>query len=173
MDYNKIVSVTGLTGLYELLSSKSDGAVVRALEDNSTKFVSTRQHNFSHLESIEVFTVKDNTNLAELFDAMKKSSEKMPDAKADSKVLKAYFEKVYPDLDFERVYSSDMKKMVKWFQILEKNKIEIKIKSAEEPGETAVDSIVNAKPVHKETAHVKDMKPQKTTTRKIESRGVK
>ena len=58
MDYNKIVSVTGLAGLYELLSSKSDGAVVRSLEDNSTKFVSTRLHNFSHLESIEVFTVK-------------------------------------------------------------------------------------------------------------------
>ena len=63
--------------------------------------------------------------------------------------------------------------MVKWFHILENNKIEIKIKSAEESGENAVDSIVNAKPGHKETAHVKDIKPQKTTTRKIESRGVK
>jgi len=173
MDYNKIVSVTCLTGLYELLSSKSDGAVVRSLNDNSTKFVSTRLHNFSHLESIEVFTVKDNTNLAELFEAMKKSSEKMPDATTDNKALKAYFEKVYPDLDFERVYASDMKKMVRWFQILEKNKIKIKIKSPEETGDPSVDSMVNAKPGHKETAHVKDMKPQKTTTRKIESRGVK
>ena len=44
MDYNKIVSVTGLAGLYELISSKSDGAVVRSLEDNATKFVSTRLH---------------------------------------------------------------------------------------------------------------------------------
>ena len=104
MDYNKIVSVTGLAGLYELLSSKSDGAVVRSLEDNSTKFVSTRLHNFSHLESIEVFTIKSagdgNINLAELFEAMKKSTEKMPGSTDDNKVLKAYFEKVYPDLDF-------------------------------------------------------------------------
>ncbi len=173
MDYNKIVSVTGLTGLFELLSSKSDGAVVRSLDDNSTKFVSTRQHNFSHLESIEVFTTKDNTNLADLFGEMKKSEEKLPDAKANTNELKAYFEKVYPDLDFERVYASDMKKMVKWFQILDKNKIEIKVKSPEEIEETAVDNMVNAKPGHKETAHVKDMKPQKSTTRKIESRGVK
>ena len=173
MDYNKIVSVTGLTGLYELLSSKSDGAVVRSLEDNSTKFVSTRLHNFSHLESIEVFTVKDNTNLAELFEAMKKSKEKLPDAKADNKALKDYFEKIYADLDFDRVYASDMKKMIRWFHILEKNKIDIKIKSPEEKEETTVDSMVNAKPGHKETTHVKDMKPQKTTTRKIESRGVK
>src|SRR5664279_3142743 len=132
MDYNKIVSVTGLTGLYELLSSKSDGAVVRSLEDNSTKFVSTRLHNFSHLESIEVFTVKDNTNLAELFEAMKKSKENLPDAKADNKALKSYFEKVYPDLDFEKVYASDMKKMIKWFDILKKNKIDIKVKSPDE-----------------------------------------
>jgi Domain of unknown function (DUF5606) len=173
MDYNKIVSVTGLSGLFELLSSKSDGAVVRSLDDNSSKFVSTRQHNFSHLESIEVFTTKDNTNLAEVFEQMKKSKENLPDVKADGKGLKTYFEKVYPDLDFERVYASDMKKMVKWFQILEKNKIEIKVKSAEEKEETSVDSIVNQKPGHKETAHVKDMKPQKSATRKIESRGVK
>ena len=176
MDYNKIVSVTGLGGLYELLSSKSDGAVVRSLEDNSTKFVSTRLHNFSHLESIEVFTVKSagdgNTNLAELFQTMKKSAEKIPDAKADNKALKAYFEKVYPDLDFERVYASDMKKMIKWFQILEKSKIEIKLKSPEETGEVSADSQVNSKPVHKETAHVKDLRPQKAI-RKIESRGVK
>ena len=136
MDYNKIVSVSGLSGLFELLSSKSDGAVVRSLEDNTSKFVSTRLHNFSHLESIEVFTVKDNTNLSELFEAMKKSKEKLPDAKADNKALKSYFEKVYPDLDFERVYASDMKKMVKWFEILKKNKIEIKSKSSEDIVET-------------------------------------
>lgn len=173
MDYNKIVSVTGLTGLYELLSSKPDGAVVRSLDDNSTKFVSTRLHNFSHLESIEIFTVKENTNLAELFEAMKKNSEKIPEATADNKALKAYFVKVFPDLDFERVYASDMKKMVRWYRILDKNKIEIKIKSPDEAGETPSESLVNSKPGHKDTAHVKDMKPQKTTTRKIESRGVK
>jgi hypothetical protein len=92
MDYNKIVSVSGLSGLFELLSSKSDGAVVRSIEDNSTRFVSTRQHNFSHLESIEVFTKKDNTSLAEIFEAMKESEEKLPEAKADNKVLKSYFE---------------------------------------------------------------------------------
>ncbi|MEP6583723.1 MAG: DUF5606 domain-containing protein [Ginsengibacter sp.] len=170
MDYNKIVSVTGLSGLFELLSSKSDGAVVRSLEDKATKFVSSRQHNFSHLESIEVFTVKDNTNLAELFNAMKSSSEKLPDAKADNKALKAYFEKVYPDLDLDRVYASDMKKMVKWFQILQDNAVDVKLKSPEEIDDAAENNKTH-KPV--QTAHVKDMKPQKSATRKIESRGVK
>ena len=145
--------------------------MVRSLEDNSTPFVSHRQHNFSQLESIEVFTTKDNTTLAELFDAMKKNKEKIPDNNADLKSLKAYFEKVYPDLDFERVYTSDMKKMVKWYHIIEKNKIEVKVKTEEE--KEAAAEVKNAKPTHVETAHVKDMKPQQINPKKIESRGVK
>lgn len=127
MEYNKLVSVTGLNGLFELLSSKADGGVVKSLEDKSTKFVSTRLHSFSHLESIEVFTTKDNVNLVDVFTAMGSSKEKMPDAKADAKVIKAYFEKVYPDMDFERVYNSDMKKMLKWYTILTANNVEIKL----------------------------------------------
>jgi hypothetical protein len=173
MEYHKIVSVTGLTGLFELLSSKSDGAVVKSLEDNSTKFVSTRMHNFSHLESIEVFTTKDNTKLADVFNAMIKSKEKRPEPKADAKVLKAYFEKVYPDLDLERVYASDMKKMVKWLDILEKNQIDLSSKSPEEPGEPNGEAPPAKPVVHKETLHVRDIKPQKAAPRKIESRGVK
>ena len=172
MEYNKLVSVTGLPGLFELLSSKSDGAVVRSLEDNITKFVSSRQHNFSHLESIEVYTTKDNTTLAELFEAMKGSKEKLPEPQADGKVLKAYFEKVYPDLDFDRVYVSDMKKMVKWFQIIDKNKIDVKARAAEEEKEAAPE-VKSTKPAHTEKPNVKSAKPQQAKPRKIESRGVK
>lgn len=126
MEYNKLASVTGMSGLFELVSSKADGAVVRSLEDNSTKFISSRIHNFSHLESIEVFTVKDNVNLVDVFLAMKASAAKLPDSN-NAKLVKAYFEKVYPDMDFERVYASDMKKMVKWYEVLVKNNIEIKL----------------------------------------------
>ncbi|MBL7696739.1 MAG: DUF5606 domain-containing protein [Chitinophagaceae bacterium] len=126
MEYGKIIAVTGMPGLYELLSSKNDGAIVRSLEDKNTKFVSSRIHNFSHLESIEVFTVKDNVNLVEIFNAMEKEGGKIPDGK-DAGALKKYFEKIYPDLDFERVYSSDLKKMVKWYDVLKANNIEIKL----------------------------------------------
>src|SRR5882757_2557413 len=105
MEYNKLVSVSGLSGLFELMSSKADGGVVRSLEDKSTKFVSTRLHSFSHIESVEIYTVKDNVNLVEIFNAIKDSKEKLPDAN-DTKAVKAYFEKVYPDMDFERVYDS-------------------------------------------------------------------
>ena len=137
MEYNKIIAVTGLPGLYELLSSKTDGAIVRSLDDKSTRFVSSRIHNFSHLESIEVYTVRDNVNLVDVLKAMEAGSEKLPDEK-DNAALKSYFSKVYPDLDFDRVYSSDLKKMVKWFQVLKSNNIEIKLSQPEEETEEAV-----------------------------------
>lgn len=123
MEYSKLISVTGLNGLFEMVGSKTDGAIVKSLDDKTTKFISSRVHNFSHLESIEVYTVRDNVNLAEVFQAMIKSKEALPSDK-DATAVKAYFQKVYPDMDFERVYSSDMKKMIKWFAILKENNID-------------------------------------------------
>ena len=146
MEYNKIISVTGLPGLFELISSKNDGALVKSLEDKSTKFVSSRVHNFSHLESIEVFTKADNVNLIEIFHSMGKSSEKMPDEK-DAKAVKNYFEKVFPEIDLDRVYNSDMKKMVRWFAILKANNIEIKLAEPEPEEEEVVVEVVEAKEV--------------------------
>jgi Domain of unknown function (DUF5606) len=138
MEYNKIISVTGLPGLFELVSSKNDGALVRSLEDQTTKFVASRVHNFSHLESIEVYTHSDNVNLVEVFHAMGKSGEKMPDEK-DAAGVKKYFEKVFPEIDLERVYNSDMKKMIRWFGILKSNNIEVKLVEPEpEPDEVVV-----------------------------------
>src|SRR5919107_1948253 len=100
MEYGKIISVTGMGGLYELVGSKKDGAIVRSLDDKSTKFVSSRVHNFSHLESIEVYTSRENVNLVEILSAMDKAGETLP-ADKDGAAIKAYFEKVYPDMDFE------------------------------------------------------------------------
>ncbi|MEI6950523.1 DUF5606 domain-containing protein [Paraflavisolibacter sp. H34] len=139
MEYNRIVAVTGLPGLYEIVSSKSDGALVRSLENNTTKFISSRIHNLSHLESIEVYTVNENVNLAEVFVAMKGSSEALPDAK-DNAQLKGYFEKVYPNLDFERVYASDMKKMVKWYEVLQKQGIDFTPRQQEEEAAEATEA---------------------------------
>lgn len=155
MEYAKIVAVTGLPGLFELVSSKSDGAIVKSLEDKSTKFVSSRIHNFSHLESIEVYTVRDNVNLVDIFTAMDSSGEKMPDEK-DNASVKKYFEKVYPDLDFERVYSSDMKKMVKWFGVLKSNDIEIKLREPEAEEEP----IAEAEVIAETKATAKEEKPE-------------
>ena len=126
------MSISGLNGLFELVASKTDGAIVTSLEDKSTKFVSSRVHNFSHLESIEVYTVSDNVNLVDVFLAMGKSKEPLPSDK-DVADVKAYYQKVYPDMDFARVYGSDMKKMIKWYAIIKANDIDPKL--TEEPEE--------------------------------------
>ena len=179
MDYSKIIAVTGLPGLQELISSKNDGAIVRSLEDNTTKFVSSRIHNFSHLESIEIYTVRENVNLVDIFNAMEKSGTNLPDEK-DAKAVKSYFEKVYPDIDFERVYNSDMKKMVKWFSVLKANNIEIKLTEPEEEEEVEVVEEAPkpakkkeekpAAPAKKEKEVVAEVKPKKAAAKKKEEK---
>jgi hypothetical protein len=139
MEYNKIISVTGIPGLFELLNSKNDGALIRSLEDRSTRFVSSRVHNFSHLESIEVYTTDENVNLAEVFLAMNGSTESLP-AEKDAKAVKSYFEKVFPTMDFERVYNSDMKKMVRWYSILKANNVEIMLREQTDTDEPSTEA---------------------------------
>jgi Domain of unknown function (DUF5606) len=158
MEYSKLIAVTGLPGLYELITSKTDGAIVRSLEDGSSKFASTRQHQFSHLESIEVYTVRDNVNLVDIFKAIDASGVALPDEK-DAKAVKAFFEKTYPDLDFERVYASDMKKMVKWFGVIKGKGIEFKL--SELPEEEAV---VEEVPVAEEKKPAKKAEKAVTAT---------
>lgn len=152
MEYSKLVAVTGLPGLFELINSKNDGAIVRSLDDKTTRFVSSRIHNFSHLESIEVYTVGENVNLVDILNAMDKDGGKLPDEK-DNAAVKKYFEKVYPDMDFDRVYASDMKKMVKWYDILKKNNVEVKLSEIpEEEEEEVIIEEVKEEPVKKAPA---------------------
>jgi hypothetical protein len=176
MEYSKLVSVTGLPGLYELISSKGDGAVIRSLDDGSTKFAATRSHNFSHLESIEIYTQRENVNLVDVFTAIEQAGGSLPDTK-DVSAVKKYFEKVYPEMDFERVYPSDMKKMVKWYEQLKKHNIEIKLteipdeveEEVKEP-EPAKEEKKKAKPVKKEAKETKakteEPKKKPATTKK-------
>ena len=126
MEYSNLISVTGFSSLFELVSTKSDGAIVKSLEDDSIKFVSNRLHQFSHRESIEVFTEEDNVNIAEIFKTMDAAGVETPSEK-DNKAISAYFKKVYPKMDFEKVYTSDMKKMIRWFNAIKKNNIEVKL----------------------------------------------
>lgn len=162
MDYKKIVSITGFGGLFELLSNKADGAIVRSLEDKQTKFISSRLHNISQIESIEVYTTEGNIRLDELFEAMKNNTEKLPSEK-DPSALKNYFHKIYPTIDLSRVYTSDMKKMVKWFQLLQNNNINFSFKKTEQQLQITQEATVDE---DKATPSLKEEKSKKTTTKK-------
>jgi Domain of unknown function (DUF5606) len=174
MEYSKIIAITGLPGLFELINSKTDGGIVRSLDDKSTRFVSSRVHQFSHLESIEVYTTRHNVNLVDVLKAMENNKEKLPDEK-DAAGIKSYFQKVYPELDFDRVYSSDLKKMVKWFSVLAKNNVEIKLSEPPTESEPEAEVTVEEKPAKKaaavkEVPKAEEKKPTPKTGTKTEEK---
>lgn len=142
MEYRQIVAVTGLGGLYQLVSTKNDGAIVRNLADKSVKFISARVHQITPLESIEIYTYSDNVRLQEVLKNMKDHEAELTQlnsAKADGKALKTFFKKALPDFDEERVYVSDIKKVLKWYGILKENDLlnfELPAEAATEEAET-------------------------------------
>lgn len=162
MQYKEIVSITGLSGLYQMVSSKSDGAIVRSLEDKSTKFVSSRQHNFTPLESIEIFTTGENAGLEDVFKAMQSAepAQALPPAKADNAAIKSYFKKVYPDFDEERVYVSDMKKMLKWYELLKANDL-LHFEEKEAESDESTEDPIEEAPAEKEKQEEKPKKKKK------------
>ncbi len=124
MEYREIVAVTGIGGLFQLLSTKSDGAIVRNLTDKSTKFIPARVHNVTPIESIEIYTIEENVRLHVVLQAIKDSEKTIAlvdGKKADNQTIKTYFKTVFPALDEDRVYVSDMKKMLKWYELLKAN----------------------------------------------------
>lgn len=143
MEYREIVAVTGLSGLYQLLTTKSDGAIVRSVADKTTKFISARQHNVTPLESIEVYTIGDNIRLQVVFQKMEENEASLPPSgvkTTDGNAIKGYFKTILPEFDEERVYVSDMKKMLKWYDILKSNDLlhfEEEVEEAEEITEEA------------------------------------
>jgi Domain of unknown function (DUF5606) len=161
MEYREIVAVTGLGGLYQLLTTKSDGAIVRNVADKTTKFISARQHNVTPLESIEVYTTGENVRLQEVFKKMLESESSTPPADpktTDDKGIKLYFKSIFPEFDDDRVYVSDMKKMLKWFELLKANdllRFEEPVEETPEEAETPAEA-----PAAEESAAVEE-KPKK------------
>ncbi len=167
MEYSKIIAVSGFSGLFELMASKSDGAILKSMSEKTSKFISSRIHQFTQLNTVEIYTHTDNVNLVEIFSIMQKSNVDLPDTK-DNTALKSYFEKVYPEMDFERVYPSDMKKIVKWFDQLAANNIEFKLEEEieEEEQPELVEEVVAKKTKSKKEEENKEEAPKKTARKK-------
>lgn len=121
MDYKKLVHISGKAGLFEILNQRQDGLIVKSIVDNKSTFVSTRINQFSILENISIYTEEDSIPLFEVFEkiAGQKDQLPVPNPKDNPDDLKAYFEKILPNYDKDQVYVSDIKKVVKWFALLE------------------------------------------------------
>lgn len=171
MNFSDLVSISGLSGLYQLMGTKSDGAIVKNFDDDKTLFVSARKHEVTPLDSIEVYTQTDNVPLREVFATFKKNVgevEKVAVHKEGNKVIQETFAKLFPDYDKSRVYASDMKKMLKWYGILEKLEL---LDTLEEEGDTkkSVPAQKTTKPVAKSQS-VRQSSSKKAPTRSMNSK---
>lgn len=126
MDLKDIMAISGLPGLYKVMANRTDGVIVEGFHDKAKKFVSSRQHMFTPLENITIYTTEDSIELKLVFSSMKKdeASNAIPDLKkVDDAGLRKYMKSVLPNYDEEKVYTSDIKKLIKWYQLLDAHNI--------------------------------------------------
>lgn len=119
MELKEILAISKLPGLFQIVASRDNGLIVTPLGEDKRKFVASRQHMFTPLENITVYTNTDSVELSEIFKLMKAGKVTMPDPKSDDKTIRKYFTELMPDHDQQRVYVSDIKKMMKWFVALD------------------------------------------------------
>ncbi|WP_462264928.1 DUF5606 family protein [Mucilaginibacter sp.] len=118
MNLQAIVAVSGKPGLWRALSQNKTGFILESLDAQKTKLVANlATSKLAALDEITVFGNDEDLKLTGIFEAMKEIGN-VPDAKADGKALRAYFREVAPEHDEDKVYASDMKKIVSWYHIL-------------------------------------------------------
>ncbi|HRY32764.1 MAG TPA: DUF5606 domain-containing protein [Bacteroidales bacterium] len=123
MDLSKIMTISGKGGLFTLVAQTKTGAIVESMTDGKRFPVFTHEK-MSSLEEISVFTTGEDAALKEVLKKMyeKQEGKAAIDPKSDGAVLRQFFSEVMPDFDQERVYTSDIKKIIAWYNLLiEKN----------------------------------------------------
>jgi len=188
MSLEKILSISGKPGLYKLQQQTRSGFLAESLLDGKKVNVSAR-HNVSLLSEIAIYTLTEEVPLREVFKKIKEKEDggEAINHKVPKIELEEYFFEVLPDYDEERVYASDIKKVVQWYNLLLKNGItdfseaekeevaetETKEKPAKEENKTEkktenkTEKKVAKKPAPKKTASKSTAaKPPKTAAKK-------
>lgn len=124
MTLKEILAVSGQPGLYKLVASSKTGIIVENLETKKRMPVSASAK-VSSLSDIAIFTVAEEKPLVEILRELrtKYSSQPAISHKAPEKELKDLFAEILPDYDRERVYVSDIKKVVQWYNILQSSNL--------------------------------------------------
>jgi hypothetical protein len=119
MDLSGIISVSGMGGLYKVISQTRNGLMIESLSDGKRMPVFST-HKISALEDISIYGLHDDIPLKDVFEAIKKANPTdLPSAKDENHVVNEAFEKFVPNYDEGRVYVSDMKKVFTWYGILQ------------------------------------------------------
>jgi len=124
MSLEKILSISGKPGLYQLKAQTRSGFVAESLADGKKIAVNLR-HNVSMLSEIAIYTTSDEIPLPEVFEKIfeKENGEKSMDHKESKGKLESYFAEILPEYDQDRVYSRDIKKIFQWYNLLIDNGI--------------------------------------------------
>lgn len=120
VELEKIVSVSGKPGIYMLISGGKQATIVESLVDGKRMPVYPTQK-VSTLSDISMFTLEDDMPLRDILLSAKEvfKGGQAPDHKSDSKVIRDAMKKIVPNYDADRVYDSDIKKLLQWYNILQ------------------------------------------------------
>jgi hypothetical protein len=169
MDLKDIMSVSGQSGLFRFVSQGRNGIIVESFTDNKRSFVSASQK-VSSLADIAIFTDGEEVPLKDVLKSIHEMEPGVPapDPKSSPDVLVKFMEKILPNYDRERVYMSDIKKLVSWYNsLLELKLLNFEESAPEETAKTEEPSQAVSKSKSKTTA----AKSKKTTTPKRAARG--
>lgn len=174
MSLEKVLSIAGKPGLYKLKTQTRTGFLAESLMDGKTINVSGR-HNVSLLSEIAIYTLTEEVPLREVF---KKISEKEDgketiNHKSSKEELEEFFFGVMPDYDEDRVYASDIKKVVQWYNMLVKNGLtdfsapkEEKASTSEEGDEADVKALDKKEAKPKKAVAPKSATPKASSAKK-------
>lgn len=166
MSLEKVLSISGKPGLYKLKTQTRTGFLAESLLDGKTINVSGR-HNVSLLSEIAVYTLTEEVPLREIFNKIseKEGGKETISHKVPKEELEEFFFGVMPDYDEDRVYASDIKKIVQWYNLLIKNGLN-DFSETEKEKETTDKAKEPKKPVAKKASAPKTVAPKASSAKK-------
>jgi len=119
MNLRALVSVTGKPGLFKLIGQNKGGFILETLDDKKIKTaVNLSTTKMATLEDITIYGEDEDIRLIDILEAIKEKGGNLPDGKADGNTLRAFFREVAPKHDESKVYPSDIKKIISWYNII-------------------------------------------------------
>jgi len=134
MNLEGILSITGKPGLFKLISQTQNSLIVESLIDGK-RMPLYASHQVSSLQDVGIYTYDDTLPLSDVFDNIykKENGEQAISHKESKEKLFAWMREVMPEFDEDRVYYSDIKKLIQWYNLLlSKKMIEVKKKKTTE-----------------------------------------
>jgi hypothetical protein len=124
MTLAELATISGKGGLYKVLAPTKSGVILESLDETKTKLVANANHRLSLLNEISIYTTTKEGTVA-LEGVLKKihteyGADPGVDNNADGTELKAFLKSVLPEFDESRVYVSDIKKLIKWYELIQK-----------------------------------------------------